>query len=88
MKGMGRIFKRGEVWWVAYSHRGHEYRESTKTTGTKGETLAGKLLKKRIGEIGRGRLIGPNEEQGHLRGNGQRLGQRLQDQRQAFGAQR
>ena len=62
MKGMGRIFKRGEVWWVAYSHRGHEYRESTKTAGTKGETLAGKLLKKRIGEIGRGRLIGPNEE--------------------------
>lgn len=62
MKGMGRIFKRGDVWWIAYSHRGHEYRESTKDTGTKGETLAGKLLKKRLGEIGRGRLIGPNEE--------------------------
>ena len=31
-------------------------------TGSKGETLAGKLLKKRLGEIGRGRLIGPNEE--------------------------
>ena len=62
MKGMGRIFKRGEVWWVAYSHRGREYRESTKATGSKGETLAGKLLKKRLGEIGRGRLIGPNEE--------------------------
>lgn len=62
MKGMGRIFKRGEMWWVAYSHRGHEYRESTKATGSKGETLAGKLLKKRLGEIGRGRLIGPNEE--------------------------
>ena len=61
-KGMGRIFKRGEVWWIAYSYRGREYRETTKTTGSKGETLAGKLLKKRLGEIGRGRLIGPNEE--------------------------
>lgn len=62
MKGMGRIFKRGEVWWIAYSHRGREYRETTKATGSKGETLAGKLLKKRLGEIGRGRLIGPQEE--------------------------
>jgi integrase len=62
MKGMGRIFQRGDVWWIAYSHRGKEYRESTNATGTKGEALAGKLLKKRLGEIGRGRLIGPNEE--------------------------
>ena len=62
MKGMGRIFKRGEVWWVAYYHRGIEHRESTKATGSKGETLATKLLKKRLGEIGRGRLIGPTEE--------------------------
>jgi integrase len=62
MNGMGRIFKRGEVWWVAYCYRGREYRESTRATGNKGETLAGKLLKKRLGEIGRGCLIGPNEE--------------------------
>ena len=62
MKGMGRIFQRGPVYWIAYSHRGREYRESTGATGTKGETLAGKLLKKRLGEIGRGRLIGPQEE--------------------------
>ncbi len=61
-KGLGRTFRRGGVWWVAYSHRGHEYRESTHATGSKGETLAGKLLKKRLGEIGRGRLIGPQEE--------------------------
>ena len=45
MKGMGRIFKRGEVYWIAYSHRGKEYRESTNATGTKGETLAGRLLR-------------------------------------------
>ncbi len=47
---------------IVYYHRGAEYRESTHTTGTKGETLASKLLKKRLGEIGRGRLIGPQEE--------------------------
>jgi len=62
MNGMGRIFKRGDVWWIAYYHRGHEYRESTHATGTKGERLASKRLKKRLGEIGRGRLIGPQEE--------------------------
>ena len=62
MNGMGRIFKRGDVYWIAYCFRGKEHRESTHATGTKGETLAGKLLKKRLGEIGRGRLIGPQEE--------------------------
>ena len=62
MNGMGRIFKRGEVWWIAYSHRGREHRESAHATGKKGERIAGKLLKKRMGEIGRGRLIGPEEE--------------------------
>ncbi|MGD0948625.1 MAG: site-specific integrase [Candidatus Binatia bacterium] len=62
MNGMGRSFKRGDVWWIAYHHRGKEYRESTNATGTKGELLTGKLLKKRLGEIGRGQLISPNEE--------------------------
>ncbi len=40
-RGLGRIFQRGPVYWIAYCHRGKEYRESTHTTGTKGETLAG-----------------------------------------------
>jgi hypothetical protein len=62
MNGMGRMFQRGPVYWIAYCHRGKEYRESTHATGTKGERLAGKLLKKRLGEIGRGKLIGPQEE--------------------------
>lgn len=50
------------MYWIAYYHRGVEHRETTKTTGTKGETAAKKLLKKRLGEIGRGQLIGPQEE--------------------------
>ncbi len=28
MRGMGRIFKRGSVYWIAYSYRNQEYRES------------------------------------------------------------
>lgn len=59
MRGMGRVFKRGELYWIAYSYRGREYRESAKSDK---EADAGRLLKKRLGEIGRGRLIGPTEE--------------------------
>lgn len=62
MKGMGRIFRRGDVWWVAYYHRGIEHRESTRQTGPAGEKAAARLLKKRMGEIGRGQLVGPQEE--------------------------
>lgn len=59
MRGMGRIFKRAEIYWIAYCHRGKEYRESSHSENV---SAARKLLKKRIGEIGRGRLIGPAEE--------------------------
>jgi integrase len=59
MRGLGRTFKRGAVWWVAYYYRGEEKRESS---GSDKESDARKLLKKRLGEIGRGRLIGPSEE--------------------------
>ena len=59
MRGIGRIYQRGSTWWIAYSHRGHEYRESS---GSDSEAQAKRLLKKRLGEIGRGRLIGPVEE--------------------------
>lgn len=59
MRGMGRIFNRGEVFWIAYSHRGREYRESARSAR---EADARRLLKKRLGEIGRGKLVGPQEE--------------------------
>ena len=59
MRGLGRIFKRGSVYWIAYSYRGKEFRESS---DSKSEAQAQRLLKKRIGEMGRGRLIGPVEE--------------------------
>ncbi len=59
MRGLGRTFKRGPTWWVAYSHRGKEFRESSHSEN---ESQAKRLLKKRLGEISRGRLIGPVEE--------------------------
>lgn len=59
MRGMGRVFRRGSAHWIAYYHRGKEYRESS---GSESEAQARKLLKKRLGEMGRGRLIGPVEE--------------------------
>ena len=59
MGGMGRIFKRGSVYWIAYSYRNKEYRESSQSES---ESQARKLLKKRIGEAGTGQFLGPNEE--------------------------
>src|ERR1700683_3468340 len=59
MRGMGRIFKRGSVYWIAYCYRGKEHRESSRSDN---ENRARKLLKQRIGEVGTGRLVGPSEE--------------------------
>jgi integrase len=59
MRGLGRIFKRGDIWWISYHHRGKEYRESSRSQN---EGQAKKLLKRRLGEMRRGKLIGPSEE--------------------------
>jgi hypothetical protein len=59
MRGMGRVFRRGQICWIEYWHRGKQYRASSRSTR---EPDARKLLKKRLGEIGLGKLIGPTEE--------------------------
>ena len=56
---MGRIFKRGPIYWIAYYHRGKEFRESSYSDS---EKEARRLLKKRIGEAGTGRFTGVREE--------------------------
>src|SRR5215813_1237003 len=71
--GIGRIFKprwtrrledgtkvshESPFWWIAYYHRGKEYRESSESAS---ETAALKLLRERVKDLGRGR-IGPVEE--------------------------
>ena len=54
MKGVGRVFQRGSVWWIAFYHRGHEIRQSAHCNS---ESLARKVLKKRVGEVSSGRFI-------------------------------
>lgn len=57
--GTGRIYKRGSVYWIDYSFRGRRYRESSDSAKKKD---AADLLKRRMGEMGRGTLVGPAEE--------------------------
>src|SRR5207253_2897771 len=47
-RGDGGIYQRGDVWWIRYSHRGKEIRESSESTD---KTNAEKLLQKRIREV-------------------------------------
>ena len=66
MRGMGGVFKRknSNFWWIRYSHRGKEFRESS---GSPDRRQAEKFLKQRLKEIGSDQLghkrfIGPQEE--------------------------
>lgn len=70
-RGTGRVFrsvyidphkrtrKQTKVWWIGYSVRGREHRESS---GSTKRAVAVQLLKKRLGELGRGQFIGPTAE--------------------------
>ena len=80
MRGTGRIFKRpnSSFWWIAYSHRGKEIRESAKDEITKAAAkrkitdedawkIAGRLLKRRLDEIGADSMglkafVGPQQD--------------------------
>lgn len=59
MRGLGGVYLRGKIWWIHYSYRGKSFRESS---GSQIRTDAIRLLKRRLSEIGRGRLVGPNIE--------------------------
>ena len=59
MNGLGRIYKRNEVWWIDYSFRGQRHRESS---GSSRKKDAKQLLRKRTMEMGRGRVVGPDAE--------------------------
>jgi len=59
-RGTGGIYLRGTTWWIRFSHHGQEMRESSESDS---ETVARRLLKKRIQQTGRrGKFIGPAEE--------------------------
>jgi integrase len=57
--GAGRVYLRGNVWWIQYGHRGETHRESSDST-RKGAAHA--LLKKRIAEIENGQFVGPKAD--------------------------
>ena len=59
LRGLGRTFQRGRIWWIAYYVHGKERRESAKSPR---EGDAVRLLKTRIKELGSGRFVGPEEE--------------------------
>jgi integrase len=53
MHGQGRIFKRGDIWWMAFYLNGKEHRESTECTD---EKEAGKVLSDRLDERGAAKI--------------------------------
>jgi len=57
--GQGRVHQRGRIWWIQYSFRGKVYRESSRSPH-RADAL--KLLRRRLAEIGKGQLIGPDIE--------------------------
>ncbi len=58
-RGTGSTYRRGEIYWIQYYRNGKPYRESSYSTK---ESDAGKLLKRRLGEIALGRFIEPQAE--------------------------
>jgi integrase len=58
-RGLGRVFLRGRVFWIAFYHRGHEIRESA---DTENEAQARKLLKRRLAETQTGRFVVDEEK--------------------------
>jgi|HubBroStandDraft_6_1064221.scaffolds.fasta_scaffold152022_4 hypothetical protein len=52
-RGQGRVFLRGETFWLAYFVRGTEHRESAKTSDPK---EAARKLKARMDEVGADRI--------------------------------
>jgi integrase len=79
--------KASAVWWIRYHHRGRKHRESSESTK---RADAVKLLKRRMAEIGQGRLLGPDIEKttfedlasmllADYRANGRRSLKRVED---------
>jgi integrase len=58
-RGLGGVYQRGNKWWFHYYFRGKAYRESS---GSPVRADAIKLLKRRLAEMGKGQLIGPDME--------------------------
>lgn len=58
-RGLGTVYQRGNVWWIQYSFRGTVHRETSDSTK---RPDAVRFLRKRLEEMGRGHLVGPDIE--------------------------
>jgi integrase len=58
-RGAGNVYLRGSTWWIYYSFRGRLVRESS---GSDKRSVATKLLRKRLAEMGTGQLVGPDAD--------------------------
>lgn len=56
-RGLGGLYQRGTTWWIHYSYHGKPYRESS---GSTVRSDAVKLLRRRMAEMGKGQLVGPD----------------------------
>ena len=52
-RGEGRLWQIGQIWWIQYYVHGRQVRESSRS---KTETVAKRLLKRRLGEVNAGLL--------------------------------
>jgi integrase len=59
LRGFGRPYRRGRIWWIRYSNHGRDIRESAHSARL---VDAERLLKARWKQIGRGHFVGPAEE--------------------------
>lgn len=59
MAGSGRLYRRGETWWIDFSHRGERHRESSGSTRKKD---ARALLRQRMKEIAEGTFAPDQDE--------------------------
>lgn len=58
-RGDGWVFQRGQIWWIQYCYRSKVFRESSRSQE---ETIARRLVRKRLGEIDNGVFKGPKVE--------------------------
>jgi integrase len=63
-RGLGSLFQRGRIWWICYYSNGRRLRESS---NSEKETVAVKLLKRRLADAASGKPIGPEVERTTLR---------------------
>ena len=63
-RGTGCLYKRGRIYWIKYSVHGRAYQESSRSTKV---TDAKHRLAQRLGELAKGRFVGPHAERVSLR---------------------